>query len=409
VKILFVVQRYGDEVAGGAERHCREFATRLATRGHEVEALTTCAVSYMDWADHYPPGSERLDGVLVHRLAVTQERDWRFFGPLDRRVVWGTKPVPLHLQLEWMRQQGPYVPDMGPWLAERAATYDVVVFFTYLYFTTWIGLPSASAVAPTVLHPTAHREPSLDLPLFDQVFRLPSALALSTPEEAMIVQARFSLTTPQRVIGIGTDLAEPDEAAHAALRASRGLDERPYLLYLGRVDSNKAADELYGYFTAYKDRNPGPLRLVVMGEQVLDLPAHPDVLCTGFVDDALRSAAMTGAVALVHPSYFESFAMVVTEAWAAGRPVLVNGRSEVLGGQVRRGGGGLTYHGFAEFEAAVDMLIEAPDAAEALGRTGRAYVERNYTWDRVLGRYEDFLAQVASRRLGSVAARSLAS
>jgi glycosyltransferase involved in cell wall biosynthesis len=409
VRVLFVVQRYGEEVAGGAERHCREFATRLAARGHNVEVMTTCAVGYMDWANHYPPGESHLDGVLVHRMPVAEERDWRFFGQLDRRVTWGTKPLPLHLQVEWMRRQGPYVPEMGPWLGEHGGAFDVVVFFTYLYFTTWIGLPYASAVAPTVLHPTAHREPALDLPLFDQVFRLPSALALSTPEEAAIVQSRFGLRTPQRVIGIGIDLAEAAADDGAAARAALGLDDRPYLLYVGRVDTNKAADELYAYFAAYKERNPGPLRLAMVGEQVLDLPPHPDVVLTGFVDDDARRAALSGALALVHPSYFESFAMVVTEAWAAGRPVLVNGRSEVLNGQVRRGGGGLPYHGFAEFEAAVDLLLEAPDAVEAMGRRGRAYTERHYTWDRVLGRYEHFLGQVASRRLASTAPPPLAS
>ena len=409
MRICFVVQRYGEEVAGGAERHCREFATRLAARGHAVDVATTCAVGYMDWADHYPPGTSTVDGVTVHRFAVAEERDWRFFGPLDRRVVWGSKPVPLHLQLEWMRRQGPYVPALGPWLGEHGADYDVVVFFTYLYFTTWVGLPWAAAVVPTVLHPTAHREPALDLPLFDRVFRQPSALALSTPEEAEIVQARFDLRTPQRVIGIGTDLAAPDERADAALRARLGLDERPYLIYVGRIDTNKGADELHASFSAYKARNPGPLQLVMVGESLLELPAHPDVLLTGFVDDDVRAAALAGALALVHPSYFESFAMVVTEAWAAGRPVLVNGRSEVLHGQVRRGGGGLAYHGFAEFEAAVDLLLETPDAAEAMGQTGRAFVERHYTWDRVLTRYEHFLAQVASRRLAPTAPPPLAS
>ena len=409
MRICFVAQRYGDEVAGGAERHCRELAARLAARGHDVEVATTCALNYLDWADHYAPGTSTANGVTIHRFPVAEERDFRFFGPLDRRVVWGKKPVPLHLQHEWMRRQGPYVPDLGPWLAERGGAYDVVVFFTYLYFTTWIGLPAASAVAPTVLHPTAHREPALELSLFDQLFRLPSALAMSTPEEAAVVQSRFHLRTPQRVIGIGTDLPEPDPAAQAASRARWNLDERPYLLYVGRIDTSKGADELYESFVAYKQRNEGPVRLVMMGEAVLDLPPHPDVLFTGFVSEEERAAAMAGALAFVHPSYFESFGMVITEAWAARRPVIVNGRSEVLNGQVRRGGGGLIYHGFAEFEAAVDLLLESPEAASALGRAGRAYTERHYAWDRVLTRYERYLEQIASRRLGRVTSSRQAS
>src|SRR5882724_5288107 len=147
MRILFVVQRYGREVAGGAETCCREFATRLAARGHEVEVLTSTALSYLDWANHYPAGTAELDGVVLHRLPVDGQRDDRFFTPLNTRVVWGHKPVPLHLQQQWMRAQGPWVPSFVPWLVDRAAGYEVVVFFTYLYYPTWAGLPAAAALA----------------------------------------------------------------------------------------------------------------------------------------------------------------------------------------------------------------------------------------------------------------------
>src|ERR671932_820288 len=62
--LLFVVQRYGPEVFGGAEDACRQFASRMAVR-HDVEVLTSCAVSYVDWANVYRPGTESLDGVTV--------------------------------------------------------------------------------------------------------------------------------------------------------------------------------------------------------------------------------------------------------------------------------------------------------------------------------------------------------
>ena len=64
MRLLFVVQRYGHEVAGGAEQHCREFATRLAARGHHVEVATSCARNYQDWANWYPEGQSELDGVM---------------------------------------------------------------------------------------------------------------------------------------------------------------------------------------------------------------------------------------------------------------------------------------------------------------------------------------------------------
>src|SRR3712207_6273735 len=145
-RLLFVVQRYGREVAGGAELHCREFATRMAARGHHVEAVKSCAVNYVDWANRYPAGTGELDGVMVHRLPVARERDDRFFEPLNTRVVWGERPVPLYLQREWMRAQGPHIPELERWLLRHGGSYDVVIFFTYLYWTACAGLPAASRV-----------------------------------------------------------------------------------------------------------------------------------------------------------------------------------------------------------------------------------------------------------------------
>jgi glycosyltransferase involved in cell wall biosynthesis len=395
LRILYVAQRYGHEVAGGAERHCREFATRMAARGHDVEVLTSCALSHWTWANAYPEGESVLEGVTVHRLAVAQTRDEAVFPSLIRRVLFAPPPA-LHLQRRWLEEQGPIMPGLVPWLVRRAPAYDVVVFFTYLFFPTWAGLPAVAGRAPSVLHPTAHDEASLAVPRFDTVFLHPSAFAFSTEEERALVRRRFGITQPSAVIGVGVELDDPvPPGAEAAFRRAHGLADRPYLVFVGRVEHGKGARELFDFFAAYKARNPGPLALVFLGEAIIPLPSHPDVVLIGFVDDATRRAGLAGALALAQPSYFESFSMVLTEAWAAGRAALVQGHCEVLAGQAARAAGGLPYRGFAEFEAAVDLLVADPDLAGALGAAGRRYVEDNYAWPAVMDRYEAFLASVA--------------
>lgn len=396
MRILYVVQRYGREVAGGAELACRQFATHLAECGHDVEVVTTCATSYVDWADVYDPGTSDLDGVTVHRLSVHQPRQDRVFGPLNTRTVWSDSPVALHLQREWMRIQGPNVPDLAPWLVEHVSDYDVIVFFTYLYNTTWAGLKVAAPRAVTVLHPTAHDEPPLYLPIFDQMFRLPSAFAFFTEEEAGLVTRRFGITPLHDVIGIGIDLDLP--ATPDAFRAAFGVHD-PYLVFVGRLDPGKGSDELFDFFATYKRRNPGPLKLVLVGDPVRPVPPHPDVVPTGFVDVEMRRAAVAGATALVQPSYFESFSMVLTEAWALSRPALVQSHCDVLRGQAKRSGGGLPYRGFAEFEAAVDLLLADPGLGRDLGAAGRSYVESRYSWSAVMDRYQELLLYVRWRSL----------
>lgn len=393
MRVLFVVQRYGHGVAGGAELHCRQFATHLAARGHHVEALTSCAINYTDWANHFPEGTSEIDGVTVHRLPVARPRDERVFTPIGSRVITGHKPVPLFVQAEWMRMQGPLLPGLTPWLDANAGRFDVVVFFTYLYYTAWAGLPVASALAPTVLHPTAHEEPPLHLQLFDLTFRQPNAFAFSTEEERKLVAERFHVRRPFSIIGIGFDLDADGDGTR--FRSAYGLGDDPYLLFVGRLDPGKGSDEVFEFFVAYKKRNPGPLKLAVVGEPVKPLPPHPEVVVTGFVDEQVKRDAYDGALALVQPSYYESFSMVLAEAWAQRIPAIVQGHCDVLVGQSRRSGGGIPYWGFPEFEAAVDRLVEDPALVRAMGQAGRRYVEENYAWDVVMERYEKLLSRAA--------------
>ena len=398
MRILYVVMRYGENIAGGAEQHARAFAERLADRGHSVTVLTTCASSYVDWDNAFPPGWTSCNGVAVCRLPVALARNPHLFGAFNARMSTASGVRPLSVQRDWMQMQGPYAPELVPWLRRHARSFDVVVFITYLYWTTWAGLRECAGKVPTLLHSTAHDEPPLRLSIFEEVLRAPDEFVFLTPEERELVHERFPSSPPGEVVGIGMETSNPGDAD--GFRRGFGLGTDPYLLYVGRVDPAKGAAELIDYFVAYKNRNPtsrdgADLRLVLLGERLIDVPDRSDIIVTGFVDEATRDAALAGTLALVHPSYFESFAMVLTEAFAQRRPALVQGRCAVLNGHAHRSGAALPYNGFAEFEAAVDTLLASPELADALGRAGRRYIEREYDWDVVLARYERVLARVA--------------
>jgi glycosyltransferase involved in cell wall biosynthesis len=392
VKLLFVVQRYGKEVAGGAERACREFATRLVARGHQVEVVTSRARSYVDWSDEYPPGTTEIEGVQVHRLSVLAPRDPEVFLQINGRVLDAPLESALVLQREWLRLQGPELAELPGWVADRADSFDAMICFTYLYWPTWAALRAAEDRVPTILHPLAHDEAPLALLLFDEMFHRVDALAFLAPEEASLVEGRFATGKPSTITGVGVDL-EPAGVGHR-FRAEFGIGDRPYLVFVGRLDPYKGSDELFALFTAYKERQPGPLALVLVGEPVVPIPHHPDVIATGFVDEQTKHDAIAGALALVQPSYYESFSIVLTEAWAQRKPAIVQGRCAVLAGQARRSGGAIPYDGYAEFEAALDLIVGDAALRERLADAGRRFVERHYAWDRVLDTYEAFLRSV---------------
>jgi glycosyltransferase involved in cell wall biosynthesis len=394
MRLLYVVQRYGETIAGGAEQHCREMAERMAKRGHHVEVATTCATSYADWADAYEPGRSEIGGVVVRRFRVGAPRDNVRFNELNRRMVAGRGSRPLFAQREWMRQQGPWSPELVAWLERDAGRFDCVICFTYLYWTTWAALHALRGRVPLVLHPTVHDEPPLRLSLFDAEFRAPDAFALSTPEEIDLIRGRFHFDPPGAVVGIGVEVGEADPER---FRAAYGLGTAPYLLYVGRIDEGKGALALVDFFVAYKDRHPDDdLVLALVGDALLPIPERDDIVVTGFVDYQTRDDALAGALALAQPSFFESFSMILTEAFAFGRPALVQGRCEVLRGHAQRSNAAIPYDGFAEFECGLELLRADPTRADAMGALGREYVEREYTWDAVLGRYEALLERTAA-------------
>ena len=397
MKILYVSMRYGEEIAGGAEQHCREMAERMVARGHEVEVATTCAQSYVDWANVFVAETTELHGVIVHRFSNAAGRD-DGFDALHRQLTSSPGPHPLSLQREWMRMQGPYSPDLAAWLDSHAPGFDCVVCFTYLYWTTASTLDALAGRVPIVLHPTVHDEPALRLSIFDEVFRLPDAFALSTPEEAALIGRRFRRVPPAVVVGVGVDV---DPAEPQKFTELYGLGDTPYLLYAGRVEEGKGARELLDAFTAYKAKHASdPIKLVFLGEAVMTLPERTDVIVTGFVDAPTRDAALAGAYALVQPSRFESFSMVLTEAFAHGRPALVQGDCAVLSGHAYRSGAAIPYRNGLEFETALRALRADPDRVNAMGEAGRAYVQREYDWDVVLERYESLLRAVTKEFCG---------
>jgi glycosyltransferase involved in cell wall biosynthesis len=271
-----------------------------------------------------------------------------------------------------------------------ASDRDLFAFYPYLYATTVRGLPLVADRA--VMHPAAHDEPALHLPVFEQPMCSARGLVFQTWSERALVQRLFPVAqVPQTVIGLGFE-GPPDtaSASGAAPGAVTALGERPYLLSLGRVDGFKGTTMLGAFFATYKERNPGPLALVVAGPVTAEPPAHPDVIVTGPVDEAEKWALLRGATGFVQPSPHEAFSIVLMEAWSQDLPVVVNARCAATREHCERSGGGLWFGSYLEFEAVIHRLVTDPALRRHLGTRGRAYVEANYRWPTIIDRYGRF-------------------
>jgi glycosyltransferase involved in cell wall biosynthesis len=389
VKLAVVVQRYGQAINGGAELHARYVAERLA-RHAEVEVLTTCATDYVRWRNALPPGEERINGVAVRRFRVKHEREPEVFRRRSDRVF--KEQHSLADELAWLDAEGPTSTALVGYVARHARSYDHLLFFSYRYYHAYHGARAASSRA--ILVPTAERDAAIGLAMFGPMFRGVRALMYNSPEErAMIQAAAGNHDVPGVVVGVGSDVpANPQTNRFRNKYDIRG----PFAIYVGRIDRNKGCEQLFEHFQGYIRGVPGKLTLVLIGDSLLPIPEHKRIRHLGFLDEADKFDAMAAAELLIMPSFYESLSMVTLEAWALGRPVLVNGACDVLKGQCIRSNAGLYYADSREFAATLHAMERNRWLTGALGRNGRQFFKEHYDWPVIERKYLEMFARLTN-------------
>jgi glycosyltransferase involved in cell wall biosynthesis len=412
-RIAIVVQRYAEEISGGAERHARLVAELLA-RHYAVEVLTSCALDYTRWSMDFPPGPCTVNGIPVLRFAHPQRNDIgrarvllvhklrfklrRLLRGLPGPLVLPSRGEPGFDGLDFLRRQGPHCPGLFAHLEASADRYDAVVFFTALYEPAAIGIQRWGR--RSILVPLLHDEKPMYQPVMREVMRSAGAILFNSDSERRLAGRLYGIdTSASPLAGIGVEMPVPEPNFAAAVLA-RFKVAPGYFVYVGRVDVAKGCRELIEAFIAHARTDP-TARLVLVGQSVMEVPPHPGIVQTGFVTEAERDALVAGAAALVIPSRYESLSAVLLEAMLLHTPVIANGDCEVLADHIRLSGAGLAYSGQARLRAALRaMRALAPAERERLGRLGSAYVRQHYTWDRVAAVFAEAIARVSAEPPG---------
>ncbi len=417
MKIALIVQRYGTEILGGSEYHCRLVAERLARR-HKVEVLTTCARDYITWANDYEKGTDRVRGVTVRRFENALERDINSFNDYSNWIFNNSHSS--KDEEEWLKQQGPWCPSLIDYLEQHQASYDAFIFFTYLYAPTVLGLKVASK--RSILVPTAHDEPAITLDMYRDVFHAPSAVAYNTGVERAFLQSKFSIAAKaDKIVGCGVDLpaqySNGDTATRKEFRRNNnsGLTSKnhaqsaatsfrrrhrlyePFALYGGRIDPGKGCEELIAHFGSYASKY-GDATLALMGAKLMPLPEEPYIRFAGLLSENERLEALHAANVVIVPSPYESLSLLALEAFAVGTPILANARSDVVTNHCQRSNAGLYYADQNEFLECLQLLMTNEDLRSSLGANGQAYVKANYEWDVIMDKYDYLLQAVTGKR-----------
>jgi glycosyltransferase involved in cell wall biosynthesis len=155
-------------------------------------------------------------------------------------------------------------------------------------------------------------------------------------------------------------------------RVGSSSDGEPYLLAVGDLRAKKNLRRLVEAWGRLETRH----RLVLAG--LGELPGLPaGVETVGYVDDDRLDALMRGAAALVHPSLYEGFGLVVLEAMARGVPVVAADATALP----ETGGDAAVYFDPLDSAAMARAIDEALQARADLAERGRARAAQ-FSWRR---------------------------
>lgn len=387
-KIAIINQRYGKEVNGGSEYYTMQLAEHLCEQ-YEVEILTTQALSYTTWENHYSAGTEEINGITVRRFPVKHPRQ-KLMQKIIGKLITVFKMNYRLLNGLWIKAQGPYAPELVRFIEEHETEYDVFVFVTYLYYPAVYGMEKVKK--KSVFVPTAHEEAYIHFRLMQDVFTSPSAYVFLTEEEKNLVHSLFPVDKiPYEVSAMGI---EPRRQQTESDFREKYEIHKPYLIYAGRIDVDKGCGQMLEYFEKYCCEDEGYM-LVLIGKSEMEIPQSNHIRYLGFVSEEDKDAAIAGAKALCLPSKHESLSIAALEAMYLGTPVIVNGYSDVLKGHCTRSGGGMSYTNYEEFRTALRTVGDAEKYAEMSDRAVR-YVEENYQWKHVLEAWGRIFDKVAA-------------
>ena len=402
-KIAFVVVRYGTDINGGAELHCRMLAERLADR-YDVEILTTCVKNYVSGINDLESGESHVNGILVRRFPVNpvndglSEYDYVRKAKAPRRLRQFLRKTGLlgfvssifpiwkwgyGNDVEALKHNLFHSPELDRYISENKDRYDVFIGITADYppfYYTAMHAGEKMLAIPT-LHDTKISYRSYLTNIFPQI----KYTGFNTDAERKLAKILFGKGLKESgIISVGIESPEPAEWSE--VKRKFGLPDK-YFCYIGRIEKGKVG-KLLEYHASYCRKNPGQAIPVVMVGQVFqDVGETADTIFTGFVSDSEKRAILMHAALLINPSTYESLSLIVLEALNDNVPVLVNGHCNALKEHCIRSGGAVKYYtGKKSFCKALKTVICNNPKHERMIKLGHQYYLENYSWDIIMPR-----------------------
>lgn len=392
--IALVIPWYGDDIRGGAEQECNYLAHSISAAGHPVEVFTSCVKDAASdrGKNTMEPGVFCESGITVRRFRVRENRDVEAYTVSNLRI-YRNDSFDIDDEITYLREDI-NSDDMNQYIQRNIDKYRAFIFIPYLYGITYNG--SSCCEGKGIMIPCLHDESYAYMEMMKPKMNSFKGLIFLSKPECELAKRLYGLEKVRTaVLGGGIDTAWHADCDANAFREKYGIED-DFILFAGRKDAGKKADELIRFFLRYKNENRSlPLKLVLIGggQIPVEVPNEfkDDVIDLGFVSVEDKHNAFAACTVLCNPSYFESFSIVIMESWLAKRPVLVSEHCAVTTNFAMETNGGLWYGNYAEFRECVDFLLVHPEVCEKMGKNGFEYVMNHFTHEMIAKNYLAFI------------------
>ena len=401
-KIAFIVVRYGKEVNGGAELHCKMLAERLVDK-YQVEILTTNIKRYSNQEDIFKEGEEIINGVIVRRFKTDPYKRKGY-----RPKVWAARYLRsirfILYKMHLLRFIANYIPiwkcgqkgsiylyrkncfyssELFTFIRKHKEDYDVFIPITIDYPEAYYTVARVKEKA--LLIPTMHYQKTSFYPIMTEIFTRAGYIAFNTQAEQQLAENIFGKhMSPHGIVSVGFNIFP---SADWEKTAAKYQLPKEYLLYVGRIENSKL-NCIFNYFLTYKQKyKESNLKLVLVGGIFLDKIEHPDIIYTGFVEEDEKTAIINHAKIIVNPSKYESLSLILLEALSQKKVMLANYKCNVMREHFINSNQAIAiYKGKKDFIKQLYRLDTSDTLRKEMGEKGALYIQKNYNWDIIMQR-----------------------
>lgn len=357
---------------GGPPFAVEEMSTQLASRGHQVEVLST-------------------DFGLPHRVSHTtvEQRDG------VRYTVTPTR---------WLERYVFSFPLLRELSARLPQATVVHIHSLYLFHTLAAGTLARARGIPYVVSPhgalneyhwsrSRWRKTPYEVLFERRVFGGAALIhCCSERERAFAMKRRLIRGVPCEVVPLGVRMPPIRE------NGGGSAEDRPSLLFLGRVTAKKRVDLVARAFLCVASRFPSATLTVAgpddegiaarLREELSGEEGYERIRWVGVVNREEKASLLRSAQAFLLPSEDESFGVAVVEAMAAGVPVVVS-KEVGISGEIEHSGAGLIVErNVSSIATALERLLDDVMLGKALGDAGTAVANHRFSLDAMGERLE---------------------